>query len=68
MIRSKIDFGVHNKMELEQEEYCFDVCFFDDGVNLLINSKEQMLAEKLRSLLNLGHFQQDTKTFLIFVI
>ncbi len=56
VIRSKIDFGVHNKMELEQEEYCFDVCFFDDGVNLLINSKEQMLAEKLRSLLKFGPF------------
>ena len=24
-VRSKIDLGVHDQFELEQEEYCFDI-------------------------------------------
>lgn len=55
-IRSKIDLGVHNRFEIEQEEYCFDIAYDDDGASLLINSDEQMLAEKLRSLLKFGPF------------
>lgn len=55
-VRSKIDLGVHNRFELEQEEYCFDIAYDDDGASLLINSDEQMLAEKLRSLLKFGPF------------
>lgn len=51
---SKIDLGVHNNLEIEQEEYCFDICMDEDGVYLLINSKEQIFAEKLRSLLKFG--------------
>lgn len=53
-VRSKIDLGVHNRFELEQEEYCFDIAHDDEGASLLINSDEQMLAEKLRSLLKFG--------------
>lgn len=56
VIGSKIDLGVNNKLQIEQEEYCFDICFSDDGASLLINSKEQMLVEKLRSLLKFGAF------------
>ena len=52
----KIDLGVHNRFELEQEEYCFDIAYDDEGASLLINSDEQMLAEKLRSLLKFGPF------------
>lgn len=55
-ISSKIDFGVHNLMEISQEEYCFDISFAKDGACLLINTKEQMLTEKLRSLLRFGRF------------
>lgn len=53
-IESKIDLGVHKNLSIKQEEYCFDIACFDDGANLLINSKEQMFAEKLRSLLKFG--------------
>ena len=53
-INSKIDLGVHSKLDVEQEEYCFDIAFDDEGANLLINSNEQMFVEKLRSLLKLG--------------
>ena len=56
VIESKIDLGVHKRLSLEQEEYCFDIACFDEGANLLINSKEQMFAEKLRSLLKFGPF------------
>lgn len=53
-IKTKLDLGVHNKFDIEQEEYCFDVDFDDEGANLLINSTEQMIIEKLRSLLKFG--------------
>ncbi len=53
-IESKIDLGVHNHLSIEQEEFCFDIACFDSGANLLINSKEQMFTEKLRSLLKFG--------------
>lgn len=55
-IESKIDFGVHKHMSIEQEEYCFDIGFDDEGASLLINSKEQMFTEKIRSLLKFGFF------------
>ena len=55
-VRSKIDLGVHNRFEMEQEEYCFDIAYDDEGASLLINSDEQMLVEKLRSLLKFGSF------------
>lgn len=53
-IESKIDLGVHKNLNIEQEEYCFDIAFYDEGANLLINTKEQMFTEKLRSLLKFG--------------
>jgi len=55
-VKCKIDLGVHNRFELEQEEYCFDIACDDYGVSLLINSNEQIFAEKLRSLLKFGPF------------
>lgn len=53
-VRSKIDIGVHKHLEIDQDEYCFDVCMDDDGATLLKNSVEQSFAEKLRSLLKFG--------------
>lgn len=55
-IHSKIDLGVHKQIQIEQDEYCFDVCMDDEGASLLINSKEQIFTEKLRSLLRFGPF------------
>lgn len=51
---SKIDFGIHKHVQIEQDEYCFDVCLDDVGASLLIHSKEQIFTEKLRSLLRFG--------------
>lgn len=53
-IESKIDFGIHKNLSINQDEYCFDIAYFDDGANLLINSKEQIITEKLVSLLKFG--------------
>ncbi len=50
-IDGKIDIGIHKDFDLKQEEYCFDLCFQKDGVSLLMNSKEQIISEKLKSLL-----------------
>jgi hypothetical protein len=55
-MESKIDFGVHKRLEITQEEYCFDITYGDEGASLLINTKEQMFTEKLRSLLKFGVF------------
>lgn len=54
VVESKIDIGVHKHLELEQEEYCFDVCMDEAGASLLKNSKEQAVVEKLRALLIFG--------------
>ncbi len=53
-IENKIDLGVHNRIDISQEEFCFDIAYDDEGASLLINTNEQMVAEKLRSLLRLG--------------
>ena len=53
-VESKIDIGVHKHFEMEQEEYCFDVCMDNEGASLLKNSKEQSVVEKLRALLIFG--------------
>ncbi len=53
-VESKIDIGVHKHLELEQEEYCFDVCMDDEGASLLKKSREQSVTEKLRALLIFG--------------
>ena len=43
-------------VQLMQEEYCVDIAFDDEGASLLANTREQMFAEKLRSLLKFGSF------------
>ena len=53
-LTSKIDIGVHKYIKLIQEEYCFDFSFDSNGATLFINSKEQILAEKLKSILKFG--------------
>ncbi len=48
---TKLDLGVHARLDLAQEERWFDIAQSEDGVSLLANSKEQMFVEKLKSLL-----------------
>ncbi len=50
----KLDIGVHKMFDIEQDEYCFNFDIVGENANLLINSKEQIFTEKLKSLLKLG--------------
>lgn len=60
-LMSKIDLGVHKRLEITQEEYCFDIGFNKEEASLLINSKEQILTEKLRSILRFGSYSRRYK-------
>lgn len=53
-IKTKLDIGVHKDFDIEQEEYCFDLNNINESVTLLINSKEQIFTEKLKSLIKFG--------------
>lgn len=53
-LEMKLDIGVNKLFEIEQEEYCFNFDIVGKNANLLINSKEQIFTEKLKSLLKLG--------------
>lgn len=50
-IGTKIDIGVHNNLDIYQEELLIDVCIQEDARQLLVNSREQIIVEKLKSLL-----------------
>ena len=54
-IDSKLDIGVHNDFDIEQEEYCFDLTTINKSATLFINSKEQIFTEKLKSLLRFAY-------------
>lgn len=60
-LKTKMDLGVHKNIQIEQDEFCFDVCHDDEGVCLLMNSKEQIFAEKLRALVKFGTFSGRVK-------
>ena len=53
-METKLDLGVHDKLSLEQQELWFDTALRDEGIALMANSKEQVCAEKLRSLMRVG--------------
>lgn len=53
-INTKLDIGVHKLFDIEQDNYCFDLDILKESVSLLINSKEQIFTEKLKSLLKFG--------------
>ncbi len=50
----KMDVGVHKDLDIDQDEYSFDIGFQENAVSLLINSPAQMITEKLKSLLRFG--------------
>ena len=60
-LKTKMDLGVHKNTQIEQDEFCFDVCHDNEGVCLLMNSKEQIFAEKLRALVKFGTFSGRVK-------
>lgn len=53
-LSSKLDIGVHANFDIKQEEYCFNLEALEESASLIINSKEQIICEKLKSLLRFG--------------
>ena len=53
-IETKLDIGVNTYYQIKQDEFYFDLSIIDDGVSILVNSKEQIFAEKLKSMLKFG--------------
>ena len=53
-LETKLDIGVHKHFEIEQEKCLFDLGILNQNVSLLINSPEQIMCEKLKSLLKFG--------------
>lgn len=53
-LQTKLDLGVHTHLDMEQGEYYFDTGEEGEGVYLHVNSKEQIVVEKLKSLLRFG--------------
>ena len=53
-IETKLDIGVHKELDLEQSLLCFDLNKLDQGVTLFANNPEQIIAEKMKSLLRIG--------------
>lgn len=53
-IGTKVDIGVHTRAEVEQSEFGFKVVTRSGTVQLLVNNKEQIFVEKLKSLLRFG--------------
>jgi len=51
---TKIDIGVHTYAEMLQRDLKFDIVLDVKGAKLPANSREQIFAEKLKSLLKLG--------------
>lgn len=53
-VSAKLDIGVHKNFDIKQEEYCFNLDAINETATLIINSKEQIICEKLKSLLRFG--------------
>ena len=51
---TKIDIGVHTYAEMLQEDLKFNIVLDVEGAKLPANSREQIFAEKLKSLLKFG--------------
>lgn len=53
-IGTKIDFGVHTRMDVRQTDRAFRIVMDDSEAVLLVNTNEQIFVEKLKSLLRFG--------------
>lgn len=53
-VNAKLDIGVHKNFDIKQDEYCFNLEAINESATLVINSKEQIICEKLKSLLRSG--------------
>ncbi|MDO5320226.1 MAG: nucleotidyl transferase AbiEii/AbiGii toxin family protein [bacterium] len=53
-VRTKLDIGVHTWADVQQADLRFKVVTDTDAISLLVNPKEQIFVEKLKSLLRIG--------------
>ena len=53
-VSAKLDIGIHKNFDIKQDEYCFNLEAIKESTTLVINSKEQIICEKLKSLLRFG--------------
>jgi len=53
-LETKLDIGVHSRLNIEQDDYCFDLSSIGENVSLFVNSIEQVFTEKLASLIKFG--------------
>ena len=53
-VSAKLDIGIHKNFDIKQDEYCFNLEAINESAILMINSKEQIICEKLKSLLRFG--------------
>jgi len=54
VVRTKVDLGVHTREGVKQSDFGFEVVTERSTVRLLVNSREQIFVEKLKSLLRFG--------------
>ena len=66
IIQAKLDIGVHSKLDIEQENYSFELTGIDENIVLLANTIEQMFTEKLATLLKHGRFSTRYKDIFDF--
>lgn len=53
-VSAKLDIGVHKNFDIKQDKYCFNLDAINECATLIINSKEQIICEKIKSLLRFG--------------
>ena len=53
-VSAKLDVGVHKNLDIKQDEFCFNLDTINERATLIMNSKEQIICEKLKSLLRFG--------------
>ena len=53
-VSAKLDIGVHKNLNIKQDEYCFNLEAINESATLIMNSKEQIICEKLKSLIRFG--------------
>lgn len=62
-ISTKIDIGVHTEYNIMQDELYFNTCIDKEQIKLLVNSKEQILVEKIIPIIKFGNLSTRYKDF-----
>jgi len=66
LLQTKLDIGVHSKLDIGQDNYSFELTGIGEKIMLLANTIEQMFTEKLATLLKHGRFSTRYKDIFDF--